>query len=338
MFKAKQILWAGLLFSVIQLSAIAEEYTDGPAAMFGISWTAEQHFSRSQFDELDEMFVKLSESQTRFDDGRWPIAGFTGGIVDFFIAHKDWEWMKGNIAAWREHNNLSAAAAIVEAQFWITYAWNARGEGYANTVAPEGWKLFQERLEKAREVLDESKNYASHSPLWYDKYLAIAVAQGWSRGEVQSLFDEAIAKEPYFYGHYFSLTRYLQPRWHGSYSEIEEFAKQAARVTRDIEGTSLYARIYWYLNQLEPVDFKLFEDSQASWPSMRKGFDDLMARYPKSYWNMNNFAAFACRAGDPDVYWPLRAEFEGREFHMAWPSNLAIEICDERMKDGAADF
>ncbi len=333
MFYAKRVLWTGLLFVITQLPAAAEEYTDGPAAMYGISWTAEQHFARSNFEELDKTFIELSESQTRFDDGRWPIAGFTGGIVDFFVAHKEWDWMKGNIAAWKEHNNLSPAAAIVEAQFWITYAWNARGEGYANTVTSEGWKLFRERLEKAREVLDQSKNYAAVSPLWYDKYLSLAVAQGWPRWEVQALFDEAIAKEPYYHGHYFSMTRYLQPRWHGDYYEIEKFARQTANATKAKDGMTLYARIYWYLNQLEPVDFKVFEDSQASWEAMRDGFQDLMTRYPKSYWNMNNFAAFACRAGDKDTYWTLRPQFNGREFHMAWPSNLAVEVCDERMKD-----
>ena len=309
----------------------AQDYTDGPAAMYAVSWAAEQHFSRSQYDELDEMFAELSDSDQRLDDGRWPIAGFTSGITDFISSHKDWDWMEANIAAWKIRNRRSIAAAIVEAQYWITYAWDARGEGFANTVTPEGWELFRGRLDIARSVLDSSKSYASVSPLWYDKYLEVANAQGWSREEIQILFEEAVEKEPYYYDHYFSMTRYLQPRWHGDFSAIEEFARWAASSTGDVEGKSLYSRIYWYLDQSEAVDFNLFQDSFASWEVMKAGFHDLMERHPNSYWNMNNFAVFACRAGDRDTYTALRPQFKGREFHMAWPSNLSVEICDLRM-------
>lgn len=324
-------IWLGFLLAMTVCSAEAEEYTDGPAAMYGVSWAAEQHFSRMLYDELDEMFTELSNSDRRFDDGRWPIAGFTGGITDFFIAYKDWEWMEANIAAWKIHNDKSAAAAIVEAEYWITYAWDARGEGFASTVTPEGWELYRGRLDIARSVLDASRDYASVSPLWYDKYLQVAIAQGWPQEEFQALFDEAVEKEPYYYGHYFSMTRYLQPRWHGDILQIEEFANWAVDATADIEGQSLYARIYWYLNQSEAVDFDIFEDSFAAWDAMRAGFQDLMERHPESYWNMNNFAAFACRAGDKETYATLRPQFKGKEFHMAWPSNLSVEICDVRM-------
>jgi len=321
----------GILLTLIIWPAVAEEYTDGPAAMYGISWAAEQHFSRSNYDELDEMFTELSNSDRRFDDGRWPIAGFTGGITDFVDAHKDWEWMEANIAAWRIRNSKSTAAAIVEAQYWITYAWNARGEGFASTVTPEGWELYRGRLNIARSVLDASKDYAADSPLWYAKYLDIANAQGWSRDEVQALFEEAVEKEPHYYGHYFSMIKYLQPRWHGDFLQIEEFANWAVEATKKVEGKSLYARIYWYLNQLESVDFDLFQDSFASWDIMRAGFQDLMERHPNSFWNMNNFAVFACLAKDKETYAALRPRFEGKEFHMAWPSNLSVEICDVRM-------
>ena len=33
----------------------------------------------------------------------------------------------------------------------VDFAWEARGNGLANTVTPEGWKLFRERLVLARQ-------------------------------------------------------------------------------------------------------------------------------------------------------------------------------------------
>ena len=327
-------VWLVVCLLVLNWAADAEEYTDGPAAMYGISWAAEQHFARSNYDDLDELFDTLSNSDRRFDDGRWPIAGFTGGITDFVKAHKDWEWIEANVAAWKIRNKKSVAAAVVEAQYWITYAWYARGEGLASTVTPEGWQLFRGRLDIARSVLDGSKDYAAISPLWYDKYLEVANAQGWPREDIQALFEEAVDKEPNYHGHYFSMTRYLQPRWNGDFVQIENFANWAVENSKDSEDKSLYARIYWYLNESEPVDFELFQDSFASWENMRAGFHDLVEKHPDSFWNMNNFAKFACIASDKKTYAEIRPLFEGKEMHMAWPSNLSVEICDTRMLSG----
>ena len=48
---------------------------------------------------------------------------------------------------------------------------------------------------------------------------------------------------------------------------------------------------------------------------MKKGFEDIVERYPHSAWDMNNFAAFACRAHDGDTYRTLR--FRNRQQHPA---------------------
>jgi len=52
------------------------------------------------------------------------------------------------------------------------------------------------------------------------------------------------------------------------------------------------------LSDGEELGFDLFKNSKASWSLMKLGFDQLMLRYPKSTWNLNVYAAFACRAND----------------------------------------
>ena len=64
---------------------------------------------------------------------------------------------------------------------------------------------------------------------------------------------------------------------------------------------------------------------------MKTGFEQLMKAYPDSHWNLNHFALFACRARDADTYRRLRKQIGDRPYDAAWPDNLSIEVCDERL-------
>ena len=64
---------------------------------------------------------------------------------------------------------------------------------------------------------------------------------------------------------------------------------------------------------------------------MKTGFEQLIAATPNSTWNLNNFASFACRAGDADTYRKLRKQISERIYNEAWPDNYSMEICDERL-------
>ena len=67
------------------------------------------------------------------------------------------------------------------------------------------------------------------------------------------------------------------------------------------------------------------------WSSMKAGFEQLMKRYPKSTWNLNAFAAFACRANDGATYGALRARIGQNVIAFAWASNYSSDVCDERL-------
>ncbi|WP_204336481.1 hypothetical protein, partial [Proteus mirabilis] len=43
---------------------------------------------------------------------------------------------------------------------------------------------------------------------------------------------------------------------------------------------------------------RLFTESKVNWPTMKRGFEDVLSRYP-SPWNLQSFAYFACQANDP---------------------------------------
>jgi hypothetical protein len=81
----------------------------------------------------------------------------------------------------------------------------------------------------------------------------------------------------------------------------------------------------------EPLDFDVFHDSPATWPNMKAGFEGLMKRYPRSNWNLNAFAYFACLADDAPTYGILRARIGSNVISTAWASNHSAEVCDEHL-------
>lgn len=64
---------------------------------------------------------------------------------------------------------------------------------------------------------------------------------------------------------------------------------------------------------------------------MKAGFEGLMKRYPKSKWNLNGYAYFACLADDASTHGALRARIGRDVISEAWGSNHSSEVCDERL-------
>jgi hypothetical protein len=308
----------------------AADPTDGPAAFTVIGWQAQRAYGSGEFAKLEALVENLSHPHQLTDSGLPRLRGVYDGLWDFLSAWKDWQNELDKVAGWRKLYPDSRAADLVEAMVWSAWAWDTRGTGYASTVTPEGWKLFEARISRAGEVLDRSKNRASRSPLWYQLRLGVARDAGWDHKRYQALFEEATQRFPWYIPLYFWATDYLSPKWGGSYEEIDAFARRTAILPLGTDY-SLYTRIYWSLTGGEPLEFEPFRDSLATWPLMKRGFEGLMKRYPNSKWNLNAFASFACRADDRVTYGALRARIGKDVMPGAWASNHSTEVCDERL-------
>ena len=314
---------------------IDPDHNDGPDGIHVFAAEVQAAWWQRNYAYLDELFDRWAKPDERFDDGRSHLMGFGPGfgyVAGRNKTPKDWEQSLGQIREWRQQNPASTAVDVVEAMLLGNWAWSARGTGYARTVTPEGWKLFGERMTRAEEVLLHSKERSSNNPLWYAAYLDVAVAKGWDRAEFRALYDAAIDRFPDYHPFYFKMIRSLQPRWGGSIEEIDAYIAAVTKQTGARQGKVMYARLYWDLAGDEGDDFSLFEDSAADWADMKAGFEQLIAATPKSDWNLNNFASFACRAGDADTYRKLRKKIGDKRFYEdAWPDNYKMEICNERL-------
>jgi hypothetical protein len=313
---------------------VSPDKNDGPRGVYAFAADVQSAWSHRSYAALDDLLDRWAKADERFDDGRAHVMAFDVGL-DLISQRnkttKDWEQSLGQIREWRQQNPASTAVDIAEANLLKNWAWSARGSGYARSVTEEGWKLFRARLDRAEAVLLHSKDRSSGNPLWYTEYLEIAVANSWDSAEFRALYDAAITRFPDFLPLYNRMIRSLQPRWGGSFEQIDAYVAEVVKQTEARQGKVMYARLYWYLANAEGDDFALFEDSAANWADMKTGFKQIIAATPKSNWNLNNFASFACRAGDADTYRKLRKQIGEKIYEEAWPSNYSMEVCDERL-------
>jgi len=110
-----------------------------------------------------------------------------------------------------------------------SYAWDARGTSLAYKVSPEDWRLFDERLRRARSELEKAR--AMEPRCWEASRALISAAKGLGlpREYVEARLEEVIAQCPTDYLSYSCTLLYFDPRWCGSIQEMLAFGRRCAR-------------------------------------------------------------------------------------------------------------
>ena len=174
------------------------------------------------------------------------------------------------------------------------------------------------------------KSQASRDPEWYKTRADILKAIEQEPEDFARFIDEATQRHPSYYELYFIAIEFYAPKWHGDRQQIEAFARKAIEKTRIAEGTGLYARIYWYASQMQ-FGHSLFTESDVDWDTMRDGMDDVLADYPDQ-WNIQNFAVFACLAGDRAMTAKLMNMMDDRPIRRVWRRPENLEFCRSMSK------
>jgi hypothetical protein len=277
-------------------------------------------FADKDFSRLDAMADEFRRSKSRTSSGLWLLtlfyASLRAAIAPHTASDDGWTEAEHGLEQWAKAFPSSPTAHIAYGLALTEHGWFFRGNGYANDVPPDAWVPFRKYIARARDYLVAHKAEARIDPCWYETMLDIANAQGWNEEEFRRLLGEALRAEPDFYATYFAAVEYLLPKWHGDVTEVEKFASEAVLATRDIEGTAMYARIYWYASQRQ-FGNSIFNDSAVVWPKMKAAFDDVIKRYPDA-WNTNNYARFACLAKDRSTATQLFARIGASPLAEAW--------------------
>lgn len=287
-----------MLFLLTACTHIASnEIKDGTVARNKLRADVRMLLHHEKYDELESMAHKFQKDKTRFPDGGWKLSTFYNAFTD---AYYGWDELFRNLDVWSKKYPDSVAQRIAGGEAWLSFAWTARGSGYANTVTEEGWRLKRERVVKAYEMVKNPPDDPSRDCVHrYRVLLAIARAQSWDRQEYENVFQKAVLMEPSYTGYYIEKATYLLPRWHGDAGDWQKFANEAVKLTPPHEGMTMYT---WILMNLWMMDeFKKFREPDISWEKMKQGFYDIEHNYPNSPYMLNYFCMFASIAGDKDT-------------------------------------
>jgi hypothetical protein len=262
---------------------------------------ARAYLYQEKFAELESMASEIRSRKERFPGGSWKLNSFytgLGGPNDGDnTPQSEWEMHINKLRKWLSQSPDSITAHVGLAEALLNYAWQARGNGFSNTVTPEGGQVYVKFSAMAEEVLNDARRLSEKCPHWYVSMLRIAQGMGWDLASFDKLFDEAVALEPTYYYYYRVKAMNLLPRWHGQPGEWEQFIDEAARKMGGKQGAILYYLITSHLQFFYGTSY--FEKSQVSWPKMKEGYIALEKTYGTDEEKMNEVCRLSMMAHDP---------------------------------------
>lgn len=287
------------------------------------------------YQQLDRILLSLCAEDTRLPDGQPELMVFSRTFASLIGTSKDWNGLGATLNAWRAKSPDSPAQAMIETMYWKAYAWHGRGGGYANSVPPEAWELFHERLAKASTRLEEVKAVAGNCPWWHSMNIEILIDSSAPRDRLNAAYEEAVKAFPASQQIHFSMSRSKEPKWGGAQGDFERFARRAASLSQRSEGGAMYARLYWIKDCNCDDAFGFGQPGDPDWKLMKAGFEDMLQRYPDQVHNRNKYASLACRANDLSTYWKLRRELGDNILDPLWPDSWKVDVCDRRLEKSA---
>ena len=141
----------------------------------------------------------------------------------------------------RNHTNPRLAAILARAHDEL--AWARRGGDYADAVSRDGWKGFEEQLNRANEIVSEFDAAKEGSYLLASVTHTVALSSEWDDADRDRAFQTCLDLNPRCWGPMAERAFHLLPRWGGDYEQLEVAARQAMSNTHQF-GAAAYAAFY----------------------------------------------------------------------------------------------
>ncbi len=139
------------------------------------SWMANKDYAA-----IEAEAGRLRTGAVRLESSAWALATFGFGIMG---TKNDREDVLRRIEDWMKQEPTSVTAKVAWLETMTSWAWDARGGGYADTVTPEGAKLFDERLDKADGFIQKHPEIENSPTGWIEK-LTVLMGQGATKAAI----------------------------------------------------------------------------------------------------------------------------------------------------------
>ena len=276
-------------------------YDDGADihALDGYRAAIGQLVQEEDFPKLECIADTIGSKKMRFAGGFWQLHSFYSGTsrLQGHATEEEWKELQTHLDKWVAEKPHSITASIALAKFYVSYAWAARGNGMSDSVTNGGWKLFAQRIEKSKNILEQASALPGKSPEWYVTMQNVALAQGWDATQQGDLLKQAIAVAPDYYYIYTGHVEHLLSKWSGEDGSASGFAQTIADNVGGDKGDVLYFQIAGAI--VCPCQEDEFQ--RMSWPRVQKGYALLEKQYGPSLSNLNLLALMATKNRDSVV-------------------------------------
>jgi hypothetical protein len=247
-----------------------------------------------KYSDLDATAADFRNSQASFENGYWKLSLFYQAVsdVDTKAPEAEWKARLTLLRRWFEEDTECITSRVAMARALIGYAWHARGNDWASKVPKDAWPIVNERVTEAKRILAAARNLPEKCPCWYSTWMFVAMLDGPTREQYDTVFQEALKAFPAYTPFYFMKTWYLQERWYGKRGEWESFAATSADNIGGDKGDILYAQILWHVHDLRVYGNPIGE-SAVQWPRAQHGFEALRQQFPNSIFALSEYCSIS---------------------------------------------
>jgi len=192
---------------------------------------------------LDELAQTARETGARRPWGDWVLDEIYGNIGDHYETLSTQEArdrFRERFEGYIEAHPDSITYRTILVSLLTDEAWIHRGSGYADTVTPEGWRLFGRYIRQAKRVADEAMELEQEDPALYRTMLTLGMADGDPVRERYGILEKGLTGAPTYYHLVTNMAYSLLPRWGGSPSAIADLADWCLVQTEGDFGHALY--------------------------------------------------------------------------------------------------
>lgn len=253
----------------------------------------------NDFDKLDSIINQTAKNHERLADGEWLIDKLYKAICPYSNGPESkWQNILDKLSAWTKHNPNSANAKIALAKTYVSYAWNARGSGWADTVSKTGWKKLNERLVLAAKELQTAEKLGINNPCLYTAWASLALGQGWKKDKYDTLIQKCNKEFPAYLTIKMDKAYYLQTRWYGEAGEWETYIAREAALEPDNEKDTTYAQLVWSVDRMRIFKNIFAENKLLDWPRVKAGMQKIIQMHPKDISVRAEYIKLALAASD----------------------------------------
>lgn len=255
-----------------------------------------------KFDELDKLAASLRGSKAQSTPGIRQLEVFYESLDSGNDTAQTWEEKLACLSRWVKLKPGSITARVFLGRYWVRYAWHAKGGGTGKVMPLEQRPLFEERLRKAKEILQEAETLSARCPMLYSELQVVAMGEGWNREDYDALFRRAVQLDPDFLTFYKRKIEFLMPYWHGKGLEWTGVLDEAVEATRKSQMTAAYALLVSVgLPEQLTNNKQIFDTSRIAWPKLRESFIDAVSLHPDSLRLLNKAALYASMRQDKEI-------------------------------------